>query len=96
MKDSFDIEQSLLDTWGIIDDIKMLMEWVCDSEDFAGMDPNHMDKIANYLLGLDTVYSLKFDRLWRNVFENGTNTRNTDIMSAGDTGPRGPSMEKRK
>ena len=53
MSDRYDVEQSLMSCWTVIDDIKLLSENVMDGK----MDT---DDIANYLIGLHSVYGLKF------------------------------------
>ena len=53
MSDRYDVEQSLMSCWTVIDDIKLLSENVLDGK----LDT---DDIANYLIGLHSVYGLKF------------------------------------
>lgn len=55
MSDRYDVEQSLMSCWTVIDDIKLLSEAVLDGK----MDT---DDIANYLIGLHSVYGLKFQK----------------------------------
>lgn len=59
MTDRFDLEQQILDCWHVIDDIKMLTTAVCDHS-----PPLTEDQIANVLIGLETLYQLKFERLY--------------------------------
>ena len=61
----FDFEQQLLECWNVTKDIKTVYEGVCDSS-----PPMTEDQIANALLGLETLYELKFNKLW-SMFENG-------------------------
>jgi len=62
--DRFDFEQQLLECWGVTKDIKTLREALCDrSPAMTG------DEIANVLIGLESLYELKFDKLW-GMFEN--------------------------
>ena len=61
----FDFEQQLLECWGITKDIKTVYEGVCDSSPAMTED-----QIANALLGLETLYELKFNKLW-SMFEQG-------------------------
>ena len=58
MTDRFDLEQQILGCWGIIDEIKLLTEQVLENDDFD------KDKISNFLIGLETIYQLKFDHLF--------------------------------
>ena len=63
----FDFEQQLLDCWNVTKDIKTVYEGVCDSS-----PPMTEDQIANALMGLETLYELKFNKLW-SMYENGVN-----------------------
>ena len=67
--DRFDFEQQLLDCWNITKDIKTVYEGVCDSNPAL----TH-DQITNALIGLETLYELKFNKLWA-MFENGVHQR---------------------
>ena len=58
MKTRFDFEQSLMSCWGITDDIADLRESV-ENNDLR------KETIINALKGLESIYSLKFDKLWR-------------------------------
>lgn len=51
--DRFDLEQQILDCWGVTDDIKLLSKNNAKSEDFSA---------------LAAVYEFKFNQLW-NTFE---------------------------
>ena len=55
--DRFDLEQLILKNWEITTEIKYLQELVLEG------DPTK-DQIANYLLGLETIYEVKFNKLW--------------------------------
>jgi len=55
----FELEQSIMECWGIIKDLNLLLENVMEDSD---MKP---DDIANFVLGLSTIYNLKFDSLFR-------------------------------
>lgn len=59
----FDFEQQLLDCWKVTSDIKLLNEMHQDK-------PGQMshDDVANYLLGLETIYEVKFNKLFE-MFE---------------------------
>jgi hypothetical protein len=52
-KDRFDLEQEILDCWHITDDLQTIME--TDSLNLS-------DDVHNLLLGLKTLYHLKFER----------------------------------
>ena len=55
--DRFDLEQLILKNWEITTEIKHLRELISDGK------PTQ-DQIANYLLGLETIYEVKFNKLW--------------------------------
>ena len=62
MIDRFDLEQEILRCWNILEDIELLNENVMDGK----MDN---DGISNYLIGLKTIYGLKFDKCFNNFEE---------------------------
>lgn len=57
MGNRFDLEQQILDLWKITDELQLVYERVMD----RGMTT---DEVANVLLGLVSLYNLKFDRCW--------------------------------
>jgi hypothetical protein len=61
MADRFDLEQEIMQCWSIVDDVKLLQTFVSD-------EPYTEDFLQNYLLGLQTIYQTKFERLF-NTFE---------------------------
>jgi hypothetical protein len=61
MPDRFDLEQEIMQCWSIVDDVKLLQTFVSD-------EPYTEDFLQNYLLGLQTIYQTKFERLF-NTFE---------------------------
>jgi len=65
----FDFEQQLLECWNVTKDIRTVYEGVCDSS-----PARTEDQIANALLGLETLYELKFNKLW-SMFEQGVHQR---------------------
>lgn len=58
MADRFDLEQQILGCWSITDEIKLLNEQVLENNNFT------KDQISNYLLGLETIYAVKFEQLF--------------------------------
>jgi len=62
MSDRFDLEQQMLDCWKIIDDIKLLDKNVLEGKIEGGNLTQ--DEISNYLLGLETIYELKFQQMF--------------------------------
>lgn len=67
MSSIFDLEQKLLGTWSIIENLKLLREFL-DSDTFSGMDAEHTDILDNFILGLISLYDVKFDSTF-NTFE---------------------------
>ena len=57
MSDRFDVEQGILSCWHVTDDIDLLYKKVMETE-------MSTDDIANFLLGLKTIYNAKFDSLF--------------------------------
>ena len=62
-KDRFNLEADIFSVWNVVDEIELLMNYVGDSPVFEGMDPEHSDEIVNFLLGMKTIYSVKFHNL---------------------------------
>lgn len=62
-KDRFNLEADIFAVWNVVDDIELLMNYVGDSPVFKDMDPKHCDEIVNFLLGMKTIYSVKFHNL---------------------------------
>lgn len=57
----FDLEQQIMNCWGVCDDLDLLFEWSCERD----MTP---DELQNVLLGMKTLYQMKFEKLF-NLFE---------------------------
>jgi len=60
--DRFDLEQAIMNCWGIVEDMKVLTEGVLEQD-------MSTDDIANITMGLEGLYQLKFEKLW-NIFES--------------------------
>jgi len=58
-KDRFDLEQEIMECWNVVKDIQNLY--------YASEDMTE-DQLQNYLLGLEAIYEVKFNKLW-NTFE---------------------------
>lgn len=65
----FDLEQQIMQCWNVVDDIKLLYNHFGDNPKFEGLDPKAEDEIMNILLGLESVYQLRFDTMFR-TFED--------------------------
>ena len=59
--DRFDFEQQIMSCWNVTSDIKTVTEYLLD----APLEANREDKIANMLLGIESLYEAKFDKLFR-------------------------------
>ena len=71
MSAQFDLEQQIMECWRVCDDINILYEYVMDK----GLST---DAIANALLGMKTLYELKFDRCF-STFETFLSEKRTRL-----------------
>ena len=62
MKTRFDLEQEIMRCWNVVDDLQLLNKYVLEGTP-EGTELSK-DRIANYLLGMEAVYELKFQELW--------------------------------
>ena len=60
----FDLEQQIMECWGVVDDIDMLYYHFGDNPRFTGLDAKAEDEMMNLMLGLKSLYALKFQRMW--------------------------------
>jgi hypothetical protein len=68
MTDRFDLEQHIMKCWNVTEDIDLLFKNVCEKD-------MSTDDIANFLLGMKTIYEAKFNELFDDfgkLIENGT------------------------
>lgn len=63
-KDIFDLEQAIMNCWQVTGDVDNLLEQYLDHP--SGMSE---DDMANYLIGLKTIYGVKFNKLF-SIFED--------------------------
>lgn len=56
--DRFKLEEQIQSAWNITDDLDLAYRHICDGEMTE-------DEIANLLLGLRSIYRLKFEELWQ-------------------------------
>ena len=65
MSNRFDLEQQILSCWHITDDIRILHKAVLEGK----LDDQELtkDEISNYLLGLETIYNMKFQELFNTL-----------------------------
>jgi hypothetical protein len=57
-RDRFDLETDIMNCWSVVEDIKELNRCMLDRRKMTD------DEISNYLLGLETIYQVKFERLF--------------------------------
>jgi len=65
----FELEQQIMQCWSVVDDIKVLYNHFGDNPKFEGLEPKAEDEMMNLLLGLESMYQLKFDNMFR-TFED--------------------------
>lgn len=70
-RDRFDLEQDIMNCWSVVDDIKELSRSMLDRRTMTE------DEVSNYLLGLETIYQVKFERLFE-TFEQMVHNRKFD------------------
>ena len=58
MSTQFELEQQIMDCWHVVDDLKVVSESLVEDD----LDP---EKAANILIGMENLYQLKFDRMFR-------------------------------
>lgn len=58
MSDRFDLEQQIMKCWNITEEVQLLNEQVLENDTLT------KDQISNYLLGLNTIYDMKFEKLF--------------------------------
>ena len=54
-KDRFDLEQEIMECWSVTKDIQNF---------YHAQDNLDQDEQMNYLLGLEQIYEVKFQKLW--------------------------------
>jgi hypothetical protein len=62
MKKRFELEQEILDCWGIVDDIDILLSGIKDKE-------IPINNICNILIGLRDLYTLRFEKVLETLKE---------------------------
>jgi hypothetical protein len=60
----FDLEQNILDAWHVVDDISTV---------YGRIDTLSQDEIMNLLLGLKTLYQIKFEKLFESFESYSSN-----------------------
>lgn len=60
-----DLEQQIMNCWGVVDDIDMLYKHFGDHPKFEGRwSAEAEDEIMNLMIGLKSIYQLKFQNMW--------------------------------
>lgn len=62
MKDRFDMEEDLYQVQCILDELDLLIVKLLDG--FPGRPNLSEDDLANILMGLTSLYKVKFEKLW--------------------------------
>jgi hypothetical protein len=62
MTDRFDLEQQIMSCWNLTEELGLLNTGVLEGR--PGGRALTTDEISNYLLGLEIIYSLKFEQLF--------------------------------
>lgn len=65
----FELEQQIMNAWNVVDDIEMLYHYFGDNPKFEGLDAKAEDEMMNLLLGVKSMYALKFEKLFK-TFED--------------------------
>jgi hypothetical protein len=55
---AYDLEQQIMECWHITDDIKILCEEIIEGD-------LSKDQISNVMLGLEQLYAIRFNKLFR-------------------------------
>ena len=76
-RNRFDLEQDIMNCWSVVDDIKELSRCMLDRRKMSE------DEISNYLLGIETSYQVKFERLFETfemlIRQNAFNDRRAGL-----------------
>ena len=64
----FELEQDIMNCWNVVDDVKDAASYIGDNELFVDLSAENTDKILNLLLGIQSVYQMRFEKMW-NSFE---------------------------
>ena len=65
----FDLEQQIMSAWNVVDDIEMLYTYFGDDPQFGGMKASAEDEMMNLMLGVKSLYALKFEKLFHTFEE---------------------------
>jgi hypothetical protein len=62
----FDLEQQIMEAWGVVDDVDMITKHFADSPDWGchHFSPEATDAMMNKYFAVKELYALKFERLF--------------------------------
>lgn len=80
-KNRFDLEQDIMDCWSVVDDVKMLYEYLGSDEFFESMHSEHKRKLLRLLLGLSELYQIRFEKCFK-TYEACINDTPEDRLSS--------------
>lgn len=61
----FHLEKQIMSVWNVVEDMDMLYHYLGDDPKFAGMSAEAENEMANLLLGLKSLYNVKFEELFK-------------------------------
>ena len=64
INEMYDLEQRIMECWELVDDVNLLYEQVMENDLHKDQD-----RLANALLGLCTIYKMKFERAFKTYEE---------------------------
>lgn len=60
----FDLEQQIMQCWGVIDDIDLTTKYFVDDPKWDQISPELCDSLMNKYFAIKELYELKFEKLW--------------------------------
>ena len=73
INEMYDLEQRIMECWELVDDVNLLYEQVMENDLHKDQD-----KLANALLGLCTIYEMKFEQVF-NTYEKTLKQRQSNF-----------------
>ena len=78
INEMYDLEQRIMKCWELVDDVNLLYEQVMENDLHKDQD-----RLANALLGLCTIYGMKFERAF-NTYEEALKKINSIRLEESD------------
>jgi hypothetical protein len=76
--DRFDLEQDIMNCWQVVDDLKTLTKRYLDGPKMTE------DEVANVLIGIESLYQIKFEQLFATfeqcIKNNELTPKQTDLF----------------